>query len=105
MKTPWITLFARSYEIALGAPQVIAARVQLLNQPVWPLATWLEAQRMVWEKMLAASEIWWGFWRAAPVARPRTRLGLPHHHVATANRALGPLARKVNANVRRLRKR
>lgn len=103
-------------DIATGAPQVIGKRMQMLQPSArWSWENALEAQRMVMEKLAAASEVWWALCGATFMAwpvfgskrwlRPASQLRLTHQHARTANQALAPLARRVNANVRRLRNR
>lgn len=110
--TPWYTFWTRSAQIATGSPEVIAHRLTLMSQPwPWPAATVVESQRMVTEKMLAASEMWWAgcmaMWTGGVAsARPgaswhATRT--TNQMVRAANKAMRPYSVAVNANVKRLR--
>lgn len=104
---PWFTFWTHVADIAFGTPEVMHRRLSMMGQPgLWPLATVLESQRMVWEKALAAwqtgvglcTAAWPALWLGA--ARPQATL----EAVRLANRAMLPYSRAVNANVRRLRK-
>ncbi len=89
----WLTLYQRSLALG-GASEVIARRVHMMGHSPWSPATWFEMNQMVSEKMLAASESWWSM-----CSSPAT-WWLP-----ATNRALLPYTRRVNANLKRLRKR
>lgn len=112
----WFALWARSMDIAVGAPEVVSRRLAMFQstQP-WPLATWLEAERMVLEKMQAMQECWWVLYKdmlaasALPALGTAAALQLPSAQAAqramrTVHRSLHPVSRRVKANVKRLRK-
>src|SRR5512146_80883 len=111
-------LWARTSDISLGAPEVIARRLHLLQPAtLWSPASLLEMQRMVLEKTTAAAEAGWAIWLAAlapfgwatPAAVPwwgsSHQQRLASHAVRSAHRALAPVSRRVKANVKRLRPR
>lgn len=103
--------------IATGTPEVVSRRMQLLQQPApWTTSNLLEAQNMVLEKVHAAGESWWALyrgsmngaalpaWGSAQWLQPATGLQIARRTARTANQALTPISRRVNANVKRLRK-
>lgn len=108
--TPWLKLWNRSTQIAVGAPEVVAHRLHLFCAPwPWTPSTVIESQQMVWEKMLTAGEMWWtlwmGVWSPAALLGSRGWDGRYHPHALHAmHRALEPVSSRVNANVRRLRR-
>ena len=102
-------------DIATGAPEVISRRLAMFNQPgPWTQAAMREAQQMVLEKMLAVHESWWAVVRTAFTAGmvpPNSALWLrppskrtTQQALRAAHQVLHPLSRRVNANVKRLRK-
>lgn len=109
---PWLTFWTRSADIATGAPEVIHRRLTMMGQPgPWPIATVLESQLMVWEKMMAAwqaslsiyTTLLPGLWaggRALSGSHARTT----RDAVRLANKVMLPYSTTVNANVKRLRK-
>ncbi|HWP18186.1 MAG TPA: hypothetical protein VNO84_03590 [Burkholderiaceae bacterium] len=112
---PWITLWTRSLEIAFGAPEVIARRLQMMYAPSpWTLETWLESQRMVWEKGFAAwrawTTLWFGVWPRSlprwdqPLASGKWSQRWHEDTARTWHQALKPYSTTVRANARRLRK-
>jgi len=116
MKT-WFTLWQRSLAIATGSPEVVSRRMQMLQQPApWTTTNVLEAQNMVLEKVQAAGESWWALyrgsinsatlpaWGSAQWLQPATGLQIARRTARTAHQALTPISRRVNANVKRLRK-
>ena len=113
MTPPWLALWTRATEIAVGAPEVVARRLQLMQPAsLWTPATLLEMQQMVAEKMFAAAESGWAIWYAGlsmagtmPWWAPVQQRRLAHHAMRSAHRALAPVSRRVRANVRRLRRR
>ncbi|HEU4621220.1 MAG TPA: hypothetical protein VFS42_03265 [Burkholderiaceae bacterium] len=103
--SPWLTLWSRTMETSLGAPEVIARRVQMFSTP-WTMrpTDWFEANTMVAEKMLAASQFWWVMWGAMPGMLMSGRPPQITHAMRDLNRALQPMHRTVRGNVARLRK-
>jgi hypothetical protein len=104
-------------DISVGAPEVISRRLQLMQpHTLWSPANLLEVQRMVAEKMMALAESNWAIWRAAwamaawPLAgtsawwTPTHQQRMARHALRATDRALAPLSRRVNANVKRLRR-
>ncbi len=103
--TPWV-------EIGLGAPEVIARRLDLMaRRPLAP-QTWAESQRMVLEKMAAAGAAWWALWRGAAsmpwptwtTHGPRPPRDAARRAASVASRVAKPASRRVRANVARLRR-
>ena len=114
----WFALWARSMDIAMGAPEVIAHRLALFHRmDPWAPATMLEAQHMVLEKMQASQEAWWVWYQemlkegTRQAFNPEMGLHASSGHqatqraLATMHRSLKPISRRVSANVKRLRSR
>ena len=111
----WFALWSRSMDIAIGAPEVIARRLAMFHPSnPWTPAAMLEAQRMLLEKVQASQESWWAAYQAwlqsaalppfmsAAWLRPNNRH--VRHAVTAMHNSLKPVSRRVNANVKRLRR-
>ena len=113
MTSTWLALWLRTAEIAVGAPEVVGRRLQLMQPAsVWTPAALFEMQQMVAEKMFAAAESGWAIYLAgmsmagvAPWWAPAHQQRFADHAVRAVHRALAPVSRRVRANVRRLRRR
>ncbi|HXD06804.1 MAG TPA: hypothetical protein VN680_12175 [Burkholderiaceae bacterium] len=102
---PLFQLWSQWLDLSVGAPIVISRRLDLFHRSPFEPQTIIESQRMVWEKAMAFSEMWWSLWRVGwpagsflPVLKPR------RGSIHLANRSLKPITRRVRANVRRLTK-
>jgi hypothetical protein len=117
MTPPWISLWTRTMDISVGAPEVISRRLQLMQpHTLCAPGTLFEMHGMVMEKALAAFESGWALYRAGlqtftwPAVgsslwwAPAHQRRLSQHALRSANQALAPLSRRVNANVKRLRR-
>ena len=116
MTPAWLSLWTRATDISVGAPEVISRRLHLMQpHSLWSPTTMFEMQGMVMEKALASFESAWALYRAGLQTfawpafgtalwwAPAHQRRLSQHAVRSANRALAPLSRRVNANVKRLR--
>jgi hypothetical protein len=105
---PWPRLWQQWAELGVGAPEVVARRLDLMaRQPLSP-RTLAESQRMVVEKMAAAGEAWWQWWLGAAALSPRagaTPAATAGKAAALASRMVQPARKRVRANVARLRRR
>ena len=123
----WWKLAQAAGEIAFHAPQVIQKRSARFARPAAPaMVDWVEATRMVTEKMEAATEaqaaLWWhgltlqqrawlDLWTASLAGRPLRALTpaalrrASRDSAVLAGRALKPIRRRVKANSRRLARR
>lgn len=109
---PWVTLWTQWADLGLGAPEVVARRLEMIaRRPLAP-STLAESQRMVLEKVAAAGEAWWQLWLGAAalglpawtVAGPAPRRGAARRAATIASRVVQPARKRVRANVARLRK-
>jgi hypothetical protein len=107
----WFQLLKHSTDIATGAPQVIAKRVNLMGQP-WTPATLIESQQMVLEKWMAMGESWQALWRAGlipnkggldPLWWSKQWARHPAKTARAVNQALAPFSKRVKANTKRLK--
>jgi hypothetical protein len=117
MTPAWISLWTRAMDISTGAPEVISRRLHLMQpHSLWSLSTLLEMQRMVMEKMAAVAESGWALYASSLAQSAWPMLGttewwapthqrrLSHHALRSVDKALAPMSKRVNANVRRLRR-
>lgn len=110
--SPWMTLWTQWAELGAGAPEVIARRLDAIARAPLAPRTLVESQRMVLEKMAAASEAWWQLWTGATAlgvptwtaAGPKPRRGTAREAAALATRVVRPAHKRVRANVARLRR-
>lgn len=109
---PWATLWTQWADLGLGAPEVVARRLGMIARQPFAPHTLAESQRMVLEKVAAASEAWWQLWLGAaalglPVwtaTGPGPRRGAARRAATIASRVVQPARKRVRANVARLRK-
>jgi hypothetical protein len=120
----WWKLAQAAGDIAFHAPRVVQQRGALFAKP--GTTDWVEATRMVTEKIEAATEaqaaLWWhgltlqqrawlDFWSASLAGRPPRPLTpaalrrVSRDSAVLAGRALKPVRRRVKANARRLARR